>query len=97
MGDKPRLLVIFDLDNVIISGQSQLVLLKYLFLHGYAGIVPLLKISGWYLLYRLRIFRHPEKSVATRFPSSRAAESPRSKRSSTSFSGNRSGTGFSPG
>lgn len=54
-----RDLVILDLDNVIVRGQSQLLLLKYIFRRRYVGIRPLARIFGWYCLYRLGLLRNP--------------------------------------
>lgn len=52
-------LVILDLDNVIIKGQSQQHFLSYLFRKKYINIFFYFKINIWFLLYKLGLVKNP--------------------------------------
>lgn len=60
-GPKPAApgLVVLDMDRVIVRGQSQLLLLGHLRREGQAPLGPVLRIAGWYCLYRLGLRRDP--------------------------------------
>jgi HAD superfamily hydrolase (TIGR01490 family) len=53
-------LVILDLDNTLIKGQSQQFLLKYLFSKKLINLFPFLKISCWFLAYKLKLTKNPK-------------------------------------
>lgn len=61
--DRPGLpaheLVVMDMDNVIVHGQSQLRLLRFLLANRYVGLGPPLKIFGWYSLYKAGLLKNP--------------------------------------
>ncbi|MFA6428474.1 MAG: HAD-IB family hydrolase [Candidatus Buchananbacteria bacterium] len=50
-------LVFFDVDNTLVSGQTQEYLIKYLFKCGRISFWFLLKLYFWFLLYRLGLIR----------------------------------------
>jgi len=52
-------IVIFDIDNTIIKGQSQQLLLKYLFKKRKINIFFLLKLYFWFFLYKFSIVKNP--------------------------------------
>ncbi len=54
-------LVILDLDGVIINGQSQQFFLNYLFKKKMVGLFFYLKLSFWFVLYKLGIIKDPER------------------------------------
>jgi len=54
-------LIIFDVDDTIINGQSQKHLLKYLYKHGYVKFSFYIKILLWFVLYKLAILRSPQE------------------------------------
>lgn len=53
-------LVILDLDNVIIKGQSQKILLNYLFHKRIISIFYYLRIYFWFILYKLGFTKNPK-------------------------------------
>lgn len=54
-------LVIFDLDKVIVDGQSQNIFLVYLFKKRLVGFYFFAKVSCWFLLYKLALIKNPRK------------------------------------
>lgn len=52
--------VIFDIDNTLISGYTQNILLKYLFRKGLIKLLPYLKICFWFFLYKIKIIKNPK-------------------------------------
>lgn len=60
-------LVILDLDNVIIKGQSQKLLLNYLFKKGLIGSFYYLKITLWFVLYKIGLVKSPVKVMEYAF------------------------------
>lgn len=56
-----RNLVIFDLDDTLILGQSQKKLLAYLKKEKYIGMGYFLRIYFWFILYKLSIVDDPKK------------------------------------
>jgi len=54
-------LVIFDIDNTIIKGQSQRILLGFVFKKGIINFFYYLKILCWFLLYNLGIAKNPKR------------------------------------
>ena len=53
--------VIFDLDGVIIKGQSQQLFLDYIFSKKLVGLFFYLKICFWFILYKLGMVKRPQK------------------------------------
>lgn len=60
-------LVILDLDNVIIKGQSQRLLLKYLFKKNLIGFFYYFKITLWFILYKIGLVCDPKKVMEYAF------------------------------
>lgn len=60
-------MVILDLDGVIIKGQSQRLLLSYLFKKRLIGLFYYLKIYFWFILYKLRLVKNPKKVMEYAF------------------------------
>ncbi len=60
-------LVIFDLDNTLIRGQSQWLLLGYLLKKGRVNLIYFLKVFSWFLGYKLGLFKNPKKIMAYSF------------------------------
>jgi HAD superfamily hydrolase (TIGR01490 family) len=56
-------LVIFDVDNTIIKGQSQKLLLEFVFKKRIIKFFRYLKILYWFALYKLGISKNPEKTM----------------------------------
>jgi len=54
-------LVIFDLDGVIIKGQSQLIFLDYVFRKRLVSLFFYLKIFSWFVFYKLGLVKNPKK------------------------------------
>lgn len=52
-------IVFFDIDNTIIRGQSQQLLVKYLFKKRMVSILFLLKLYLWFFLYKLNLVKDP--------------------------------------
>lgn len=53
--------VVFDIDNTLINGYTQYILLKYLFRKGLIKVLPYLKIIFWFFLYKIKIINNPKK------------------------------------
>jgi len=53
-------LVIFDLDGTIIKGQSQHIFLKYLFEKRVVGLFFYIKITFWFIFYKLGLVGDPK-------------------------------------
>ncbi|MCX6731614.1 MAG: HAD-IB family hydrolase [Candidatus Parcubacteria bacterium] len=60
-------LVIFDVDNTIIKGQSQRLLLEYVFKKRLIKFFYYLKILCWFILYKLGIAKNPKKTMEYAF------------------------------
>jgi putative phosphoserine phosphatase / 1-acylglycerol-3-phosphate O-acyltransferase len=60
-------LVIFDLDGVIINGQSQQIFLNYLFRKKIVGLFFYLKILFWFVLYKMGLVKNPKKIMEYAF------------------------------
>lgn len=60
-------LVIFDLDGVIIKGQSQKIFLDYIFSRKMIGLFFYLKIYFWFILYKLGFVKNPKKIMEYAF------------------------------
>lgn len=56
-------IVIFDLDNTLIEGQSQELLLSYLLKRGLIGYPFYLKLSLWFLLYKVGLTKKPREMM----------------------------------
>ena len=54
-------LVIFDIDNTLVKGQSQNILLNYLYRKGLIGKIYFLKIYIWFALYNFGIVKNPKR------------------------------------
>ena len=54
-----RELVIFDLDNTLIKGQSQAFLLSYLLKKGVITPFFYLKLMSWFIFYKLGLIKNP--------------------------------------
>ena len=54
-------IVVFDVDNTILNGQSQKLFLSYLRSNKILGWYPYFKITYWFFLYKLRIVNNPDK------------------------------------
>ncbi len=52
-------LIIFDVDNTIIAGQSQALLIKYLYKKGYVSFLYFVSLLTWVFLYKLGIVKDP--------------------------------------
>lgn len=55
--------VIFDIDNTLIKGYSQKILLSYLFKKKVIKLLPYLKIYFWFILYKLKLVNNPKKAM----------------------------------
>lgn len=53
-------LAVFDVDNTIVDGQSQRLLVSYLFRHGLLSFSAYLGLLFWFLRYRFGFVRSPE-------------------------------------
>lgn len=60
-------LVIFDLDNTIIKGQSQKLFLSYIFKKGLITRFFYLKLMLWFVLYKLGLINNPKKVMEYSF------------------------------
>jgi len=60
-------LVILDLDNVIIKGQSQKLLLNYLFKKKLIGYWYFLKIYFWFIFYKAGLIKNPKRVMEYAF------------------------------
>lgn len=60
-------LVIFDLDNTLIRGQSQWLLLGYLLKKGKVNIFFFSRVLFWFLGYKLGLFKNPKKIMVYSF------------------------------
>lgn len=60
-------LVIFDIDNTIVKGQSQKLLLSYLYRKKIIGFSYYLRIYVWFILYKLGLIRNPKKTMEYAF------------------------------
>lgn len=56
-------LVIFDLDETIIKGQSQNALLKYAFSRGLIKLPVFLKLSLWFIFYKIGLVKNPKRAM----------------------------------
>lgn len=54
-------IVIFDIDNTLIKGQSQQIFLKYLYQKKLIGLIPFLRIYFWFIFYKLGLIKNPKK------------------------------------
>ena len=59
--------VIFDLDGTLVKGQSQRLLLEYLFRKGIIGVRPCSRLYLWFILHRLGLANNPEKIMRYAF------------------------------
>ena len=57
-------LVIFDVDNTIVKGQSQRLLLKYFFDTKRVGFYYYVSVLVWFIAYKLQIARDPRKVIS---------------------------------
>jgi HAD superfamily hydrolase (TIGR01490 family) len=57
-------LVIFDVDNTIVKGQSQRLLLKYLFDTKKVSFYYYVSVLVWFIAYKLQIARDPRKVIS---------------------------------
>lgn len=57
-------IVVFDVDNTILKGQSQKLFLHYLRSRGILGWYPYLKMVYWFFIYRLEIANNPDKIMS---------------------------------
>jgi len=55
--------VIFDLDDTLIKGQSQKYFIIYLYKKGYVSFLKLVIILGWFVLYKLHVLDNPQKAI----------------------------------
>lgn len=60
-------LAIFDLDNTIVKGQSQLRLLLYLINKGKAKFIFVAPVIFWFVAYKLYLVKNPEKVMRYSF------------------------------
>ncbi len=60
-------LAIFDLDNTILNGQSQQLFLWFAFKREVIGLIPFLRINGWFILYKLGFIDDPKKVMEYAF------------------------------
>src|SRR3989344_298825 len=54
------ILAVFDIDNTIIDGQSQRLLISYLFRRGLFPLLPYVGLLFWFLRYRVGLAKKPE-------------------------------------
>jgi len=57
--NKMKELVIFDVDNTIVKGQSQELFLNFLYKNGYIPIFYYLRIMVWFIFYKLGLVKNP--------------------------------------
>lgn len=62
-GDRERQLVIFDVDNTLIRGQSQRLFAKYLLSRRTIGLIKYVHILGWFALYRIGLITKPDEAM----------------------------------
>lgn len=62
-------LVIMDIDNTLIKGQSQHILLNYLYRRRIIGVCYFVRIYFWFILYKLGLVKNPKNILgyAVRF------------------------------
>ena len=60
-------LVIFDLDNTLIKGQSQKLFLSYFFKKGLITRFFYIKLMFWFVLYKIGIVKNPKKTMEYAF------------------------------
>jgi len=60
-------LVIFDLDNTLIKGQSQKLLLDYVFEKKLIGPVFYFKVLLWFIFYKIGLVKNPKKIMEYSF------------------------------
>ncbi|MEK7539486.1 MAG: HAD-IB family hydrolase [Patescibacteria group bacterium] len=57
-------LVIFDVDNTIVNGQSQKLLLSYMHSKRKVGLLYYLEILPWFILYKMHIINDPKRIMS---------------------------------
>jgi len=61
--DKERQLVIFDVDNTLLRGQSQRAFASYLFSRDMIGSFQYISMLAWFIFYRLGLISNPDKAM----------------------------------
>ena len=56
-------IVIFDIDNTIIQGQSQALFVEYLRKKGYMSLIYFLSLMIWVILYKVGLVKNPRKPM----------------------------------
>ena len=59
MSIKP--IAIFDIDNTLIKGQSQLLFVRYLYTEGKLSCLKYFKVLLWFVLYKIGIYEDVSK------------------------------------
>lgn len=62
-----REVVVLDVDNVVVKGYSQKLLLKYLFKKQLIGIFYYLRIYFWFIFYKIGLIRSPQNVMEYAF------------------------------
>lgn len=57
-------LVIFDIDDTLINGQSQRHFLAFLYRNRYITLLHYVRVLWWFLMYKLSIVKNPEKVMS---------------------------------
>lgn len=60
-------LAIFDLDNTLIKGQSQILLLKYAFKKGHISFFSYVLVMLWFVVYKIGLIKNPKKIMEFSF------------------------------
>lgn len=61
--DKEKQLVIFDVDNTLLRGQSQRAFASYLFSVGIVGLSEYISMLAWFVFYRLGLISKPDNAM----------------------------------
>lgn len=83
--NKIKELVILDLDNVIIKGQSQKYFLDYLFKKGHINSFFYFRIYLWFLLYKLGLVKNPKNIMEYAFSSLKEVNIDKAKKIVSNF------------
>ncbi len=60
-------LVIFDIDDTIIKGQSQKFFLEFLFKKNYISLFYYLRLTIWFIFYKLGLIKNPKSAMKYAF------------------------------
>lgn len=60
-------IVLFDVDDTIIKGQSQKLFLDFLFKNNYVSIAYFLRLSLWFIFYKIGLIKNPKSAMQYAF------------------------------